>query len=67
MVSLVFVLNADGSVQNASIAQAETHASNPLQNYSLNCLQAAAPFGSFPKELSASQIAFTVTVYFDEI
>lgn len=67
VVCLSFVLNADGSLGSYGVVSDQTRASDTLKNFSVNCLKSAAPFGNFPKELNAPQIAFTVTIYFDEI
>lgn len=63
-VSLVFVLRADGSLENVLVSGPQTDADESAKNFALNCLKDAAPFGSFPKELGLDRISFNVAVYF---
>ncbi len=66
-VSVWFVLNADGSLRDARVIEKETEAQKNLRSFAVDCLRASAPFGKFPSELNAPEIAFTLTVFFDEI
>ena len=66
-VALSFVLTPDGRVQRASVLQKESSADPSLRRLALDCLQEAAPFGGFPDEIASHPIAFTLTVYFDQI
>jgi hypothetical protein len=65
-VSLSFVLGSDGSLEKIFVNEKESHASAFLKTLAVECLKEAAPFTSFPKDLESRQIAFSLTVYFDE-
>ncbi len=65
-VSLSFVLGFDGKLEKVFVNEKESHADAFLKNLAVECLREAAPFVSFPKDLDSRQIAFSLTVYFDE-
>jgi hypothetical protein len=63
-VTLYFILNPDGSLQSASVIQ-KTGKGDAAKEFALRCLNDAAPFGAFPKELSLNKISFNTTVRFE--
>lgn len=67
IVSLVFILRVDGSLENVVIVPRESSASPAVQKFAVECIQASAPFGPFPKELDLQRISFNVTVLFDTV
>ncbi|GEM_PF-1726885 len=66
-VSLVFALNADGTLAAVSVAEKQTKASADVRDFAVRCVRETAPFVAFPSELDVPRIAFNVTVLFDEL
>lgn len=67
IVSLVFILRMDGSLENVVIVPRESSAIPAVQKFAVECIQESAPFGPFPKELDLQRISFNVTVLFDTV
>lgn len=65
-VTLIFILNRFGILESAWVSGRPSALTGP-QQLALRALKSSAPFESFPKDLSAGRIAFTVTVLFEEI
>lgn len=63
-VALVFVLNANGTLQSADINDTISAKDQILRGVALSSLNDAAPFTSFPKGLSVPQMPFTITISF---
>jgi outer membrane biosynthesis protein TonB len=66
-VSLFFILDADGQVETVSVLQRESLADLYVKELAQTAVVDAAPFGRFPAELALDKVAFSVTVYFEEI
>ncbi len=67
VVTILFVLNPDGSLVKANVITKESDAAEPLQRMALDSLKRSAPFGGFPRELGNVPVAFSLKVYFDEL
>ena len=65
-VSLVFVLRADGSLENILVREAETHAVSGAKDFAVECVRDSSPFKPFPKELDLLKISFSVMMSFDQ-
>lgn len=63
-VELLFVLRSDGTLEHASVSD-DSEAAGTVRSFAIGCLKEAAPFGSFPRELGVSRIAFNLTVLFE--
>ena len=63
-VCLVFILRADGSLENTWVDEEESTADNVAKNFAMASLKASAPFAAFPKNWSCNKISFSVTVFF---
>ena len=66
-VSLVFALNADGTLAAVSVAEKQTTASADVRDFAVRCVRETAPFVAFPAELDVPRLAFNVTVLLDEL
>ena len=65
--TLLFVLNSDGSLEKAWLAENETSANDAGRKFAVDCIQKATPFPSFPKELDLKKISFSISVIFEEL
>ena len=65
-VTLAFVLNAHGQVENVIVASKDEQADEMLQDLAVQCLRKSAPFGNFPQNLESQKITFNITIFFDE-
>lgn len=65
-VSLVFVLRADGSLENILVRQGESSAAALAKAFAVECVRGSAPFKPFPKELDLLKISFSLTMSFDQ-
>ena len=65
-VSLVFVLRADGSLEDVAVRKQERQPEIIAEDFAVQCVRNAAPFRPFPKELGLIKIYFSVTLLFDE-
>jgi outer membrane biosynthesis protein TonB len=65
-VSLLFLLNASGSLEKVVVDERASTKNPFLRNFAKECIREAAPFGKFPKNLGSDRISFNVTVLFDE-
>ncbi len=67
VVSLIFILRADGGLENVAIIPKESNASQVVQNFVVECIKESPPFAPFPMELGLQRISFSVTVLFDTV
>ncbi len=65
IVSLIFILRADGGLENVAIVPKESNASPVVQNFAVECIKESLPFAPFPTELGLQKISFSVAVLFD--
>ena len=66
-VSLVFVLRADGSLEDVAVRKQERPPEIIAEDFAVQCVRNAAPFKPFPKELGLiKKIYFNVTLLFNE-
>lgn len=66
VVSLVFILNANGELKKVVVVEKETSARSELKALAVEALRRSAPFAVFPKNLNAPEIAFNLKIYFDK-
>ena len=66
-VSLIFILRADGSLENTAVVSKESTAGPAVQNFAIDCIKESLPFAPFPKELELQKISFNVTILFDAV
>ena len=67
VVSLIFILRADGGLEHAAVVPRESNASPVVQNFVVECIKESTPFVPFPTELGLQKISFSVTVLFDTV
>lgn len=63
-ISLVFVLNSDGSLSDVAIDDAASAQDRQLINIAVESVKEAAPFPGFPKALSYPKMSFNLDVSF---
>lgn len=66
-VELAFVLQSNGHLQKVFVMERRSQADPQLKNLAIESLRESAPFEGFPKDFNARQIAFNLTVYFDDL
>ncbi|GEM_PF-1603708 len=66
-VTLLFILNSQGRLQKVSVLDSQSSSSEKIKELAKECVTRAAPFENFPQELALNQIAFNVTIYFEEL
>lgn len=63
-IHLIFNLNSEGELLDASIDQATSASNSTLREIALSSLKEASPFPSFPKALSLPRMTFEVIISF---
>lgn len=66
-VDLAFILLADGRLHKVYVMERTSSADSQLKQLAIQSLRESAPFVDFPADFNARQIAFNLTVYFDEL
>jgi outer membrane biosynthesis protein TonB len=66
-VDLAFILLADGRLHKVYVMDRSSNADSQLKQLAIESLRESAPFVDFPSDFNARQIAFNLTVYFDEL
>ena len=66
VVALLFVLNKEGGLEGVSVIGDQTTAADVARVFAVQCLENAAPFGAFPKELDSQKISFSITIIFND-
>ncbi|HXV19248.1 MAG TPA: hypothetical protein VD883_04135 [Candidatus Omnitrophota bacterium] len=63
-VQLQFILKQDGSLEGVWAADGTPGTGQTEKRFAVQCVQEAAAFDPFPKELRSERIAFTLTLHF---
>lgn len=66
-VQLSFVLTSEGRLHKVYVMDRNSAADGELKELAIESLRESAPFTDFPTDFNARQIAFNLTVYFDEL
>lgn len=63
-VQLQFILKQNGALEGVWAADGSPGAGQTEKSFAVQCVQEAAAFDPFPKELRSERIAFTLTLHF---
>lgn len=66
-VQLAFILGSNGRLHKVYVMDRNSQADAELKELAIESLHESAPFSDFPTDFNARQIAFNLTVYFDDL
>lgn len=66
-VSLIFIINKEGNLEDVYVSSRDTQANNQTKAFAVQSVKEAAPFDSFPSVLNTDKICFNLTLLFDQL